>query len=136
MFRITHQFIEMDFRGGHKRSDAATALDESFPFERDKRVARGHQADLMNLRQVTFRVDGVTRTQMAGFDALADATLDSLVRGEAIAFLRWHSHSRIGPRPLRGHLLGSWIHIKNDILLRLSHKLRKCAAFEPEATVL
>src|SRR5690349_25161583 len=81
----------MDFRRGNKRSDAATTLDQSFPFEGGQRVARSHQADLMHLCEVTYGIDGIARTQMAGFNTLPDTALNSLVRGQAVVFLRWHA---------------------------------------------
>jgi hypothetical protein len=78
----------MNFRGSDECADAAAALDDSFALERGEGVAGGHQADLMKLSEVAFRGDGVTGSQLAGFDALADPALDSLVRGQAIVVLR------------------------------------------------
>src|SRR5580704_13539438 len=80
LFGITHQLVEVDFWCGNKCSDAAAALNDSFPFKGGERVTRGHQAHLMNLGEVAFRGDSITGMQLAGFDALANSTLDSLIR--------------------------------------------------------
>src|SRR5260370_38015816 len=59
---IAHQFIEVNFFGGDKSSDAAAALDDSIAFERGKSVASGHEADLMDFCEVALgggRVPGV-----------------------------------------------------------------------------
>jgi hypothetical protein len=51
----------MNFWSGHERPNAATVLHNTFSFERGECVAGGHQADLMNFRQVAFGRDGITR---------------------------------------------------------------------------
>src|SRR6267143_5642886 len=88
LFGVAHQFIEVNFWCGDKSSDAAAALDDSFAFERGESVARGHEADLMKLGEVALGGHRVTGSQLAGFDALADPALDSLVCGQAIVVLR------------------------------------------------
>ena len=93
---VAHQLIEMNFWGGDKSSDAPASLDDAFAFERGKGVARGHQADLMDFGEVALGGYGVTGTQVSGINALADGALNSLVGGQAVAVLRWHSLSRIG----------------------------------------
>src|SRR5713101_2955385 len=52
--------------------------------------------------------------------ALDDGGLNSLVGRQAVAVLRWHSLSRIGPGPFRACLGGSRFHDKNDIQERYS----------------
>src|SRR5438094_532277 len=113
---IAHQFIEVNFWGGDKSSDAAAPLDNSFALERRKSRKGGPEADLMNFGEVTLGSDGVTRMQLPRIDALADDALNSLVGGLAVAIFRSHSFSRVGTGSLRGRLDGSRLHIKNDIL--------------------
>ena len=87
LFRIAHQLIEMDFRSGDECADSAAALDDPFALERGERVASGHQADLVNLREVALGSDGVPRLQLPRINALADRALDPLVRRHTVAVL-------------------------------------------------
>src|SRR6266481_6090973 len=103
LLRITHQFIEVNFWGGDKSSDAAAALDDSFALQRGQRMARGHQADLMDFGEVALRGDGVAGMQLSSVDALADGALNSLVGGQAVAVLGGHSFSG-SAFPIRGHV--------------------------------
>src|ERR1700730_10557095 len=50
-------------------------------------MARGHQADQMDSSQVSFRIHSIARSQMSGFDALANSVLDLLVGRNAISSL-------------------------------------------------
>src|SRR5712691_8254890 len=95
LFGVAHQLIEMNFWGGDKRSNAAAALDDTFAFERGQSVARGHKTDLVDFGEVALGGYGVTGTQVSGVNALANGALNSLVGGQAVAVLRWHSLSRI-----------------------------------------
>src|SRR4029077_1997281 len=90
---IAHQFIKVNFRRGDKSANAAAAFDDSFAFERGQSVARGHEADLMNLGEVALGGDGVPRMQMPGVDAFTNGALNSLVSRQAVAVLGWHSLS-------------------------------------------
>src|SRR6266481_8643227 len=65
LLRITHQFIEVNFWSGDKRSNAAAALDDSFAFQRGQGVASGHKADLMDFSEVALRGDRVTGMQLS-----------------------------------------------------------------------
>src|SRR5713101_6099317 len=107
----------MNFWGGDESPDAPAAFDDAFLFERGKSVARGHKADLMNFGEVALGGHGVTGTQVSGINALPDDALNSLVGGQAVAALRWHSLSRVGKWPLTGGVSGSCLHDKNDILI-------------------
>src|SRR5439155_3037411 len=126
---IAHQFIEVNFGGGDKSSDAATALDNSFAFERRKSVTGGHKADLMNFGEVTLGSDGVTRMQLPRIDALADDALNSLVGGLAVAIFRSHSCSRTASRRFRGHWHGTRFHNKNDRAIVADVRLRNLSGF-------
>src|SRR6266480_3920828 len=100
-------------------------------------VPRGHEADLMKLGEVAFRSDGVTGAQLAGFDALADPALDSLVRGQAVAVLRRHSLSRTGLDLLCGHMDGTNFFSKQErFRFHFSSKPRKSVESVLEPVVL
>src|SRR5712692_858246 len=108
LLRVAHQFIEMNFGRGHEGADAAAALHDTFAFEPNERMARGHQADLVDSGQVSLGIHRITGAQMSGLDALANGVLNPLVGGDAITGLL-HAISRYagehdargtGPKPL------------------------------------
>src|SRR6266853_923292 len=94
---VAHQLIEMNFWGGDKSSDAPAPLDDAFAFKGGEGVARGHEADLVDVGEVALGSDGVTGAQITGVNALADGALNSLVGRQAVAVLYWHSLPRTGP---------------------------------------
>src|SRR5947207_9678407 len=124
LLRIAHQFIKVNFWGSDKSSDAAAPLDDSFAFERGQSVARGHEADLMNLGEITLGSYGVTRMQLSGIDALADGALNSLVGGHAVAIFRSHSFSRTAPCRVRGHWHGTRFYYQRT----RGQSLRRCGS--------
>src|SRR6266568_2194766 len=102
---IAHQFIEVNFWGGDKGSDAASTLDDSFAFEEGKSVARGHEADLMNFGEVALRGNGITGMQLSAIDALAEG-------------------AGCAPRVFRGGLLGCKIELLPRQTRCLKERLR------------
>src|SRR5260370_34351052 len=115
LLRIAHQLIEVNFGRGDKSADSAAALDNAFAFARGKSMARGHQADLMDLCKIALRRNRVTGMQLSGIDAPANGALNPLVGRQAVAVLRWHSLPRTGPRLFCRHLNGNSTHNKNHL---------------------
>src|SRR6266446_4819163 len=126
----------MDFWSRHERSDAAASLHDAVVFERGERVAGGHQADLMNLRQVAFGCDGVAWLQLAGINAFADGALDSLIGRHAVAVFGLRALRGIGAHLLRGPPCGFRFHNKNDILFYFSFKTGECLVLPSSPRVL
>src|SRR6266852_4753132 len=126
----------MDFWSRHERSDTAAALHDTVVYERGECVARGHQADLMNLRQVAFGWHGVARSQLAGINAFADPALDSLIGRHAVAISCMRSLRGIGTHLLRGPPCGVRFHNKNDILFYLFFKTGECLVLPSSYRVL
>src|SRR5216684_4228116 len=104
---VTHQFVEMNLGRGHEGADAAAALHDAFALKPNERMARGHQADLVDSGKVSLGIHRITGAQMSGFDALANGALNLLVGGDAItgllhAISRYageHDARRTGPKP-------------------------------------
>src|SRR5712692_1818198 len=92
LFGVAHQFVEMDLGSRNERADASAAFDDALLFQSSQRVAGGHQTDLMNLGEVSFRRNRVTRAQLSGFDALSNGALNSLVRRHAVAMFLLFRH--------------------------------------------
>src|SRR6266571_8348753 len=92
-------------------------------------MARGHQADLMELGQVALRRNRVTWMQLSSIDAPANGALNPLVRRLSVAVLNWHSLPRTGPGLLCRHLGGNRTHNKNDIPFHPCVKARALRAF-------
>src|SRR5262249_9749589 len=87
--------IKVNFWSGNERADSSAAFYHSFAFERSQRVTRGHEANLMNLCQVSFRGNRVPCLQVSGFDPLPEADLNPAVGGQSIrSNFRLHALSR------------------------------------------
>ena len=54
-------------------------------------MARGHQADLMKLREFAFGRNGIAGPQAPGLNFLQDGALDPLVGGHSIPTLDSHA---------------------------------------------
>ena len=55
------------------------AFDNAFLGQVSKRMAGGHEADAVNARELSFRVNNVAGFQLPGVDPLADSVLNPLV---------------------------------------------------------
>jgi hypothetical protein len=95
---VAHQLVEVNFGTCHERSDAAATFDNAFVFQGGQRVPGGHQANLMDLGEVSLGRDGVAGAQLPRFNALANDGLNSLVGGNAIPTLLLLRHSISGGR--------------------------------------
>jgi len=85
LLRVAHQLVEVNLGGGDKRADAPAAFHNSFTFQSGQGVAGGHQADLMNLGEISFRRDRVSGAQLARFNALANHALNALISRHAVS---------------------------------------------------
>src|SRR5215470_3343784 len=90
LFRVAHQPIEVNFWRRHERPSAATPMYYSLFFQRRQSMPCGHQAYLVNPRQLALGVYCVANFQMAVGDSLQDRTLNSLVSWYSALSSCWH----------------------------------------------
>src|SRR5882762_1273809 len=87
LLRVAHQLIEVNLGGCDEGADASTTFHDPFTFQRGQGVAGGHQADLMNFGEISFRRNRVPGAQLAGFNALANHALNALRIRHAVSTL-------------------------------------------------
>ena len=89
----------MNFGRSDESSDAAAALNNAIALERCESMPRSHQADLVDLREVSLGGNCVTCAQLPCFNTLTNSALNPLVGGYAVLVPLRHSISRRAARP-------------------------------------
>src|SRR6266404_2591778 len=90
LLRVAHQLVEVNLGGCDKRADAPAAFHDPFAFQSGQGMPGGHQTDLVDLGEVSFRRDRVSGAQLARFNALANHALNALISRHAVSTLLTH----------------------------------------------
>ena len=67
----------MNFWRRHESARATAPLNHAFLLETSQRMPRRHQAHVVDLRQLSLRIDRVPGFQLSGFNAFQDCALYS-----------------------------------------------------------